>query len=87
MAMAVMVPSNSVNRYGLTELKRFIYETGRTHAIIQCDDEHAIKAVRRVAIQDIRGLTGRLAPTGSSQVKDPSKRCIRHDSAKHEDFD
>ena len=42
-AMAVMVPSQSINRYGLTELKRFIYEKGRTQAVLQCDDENAIK--------------------------------------------
>ena len=57
-AMAVMVPSKSVNRYGLTELKRFIYETGRTQAILQCDDEHATKARWRAALKYIGGLTG-----------------------------
>ena len=65
MAMAVIVPSKPVSRYGLTELKRFIYETGRTQAILQCDHANTIKAVRRVVVQDIGGLTGRLAPTGS----------------------
>ena len=63
MAMAVVVPSKSEHRYGLSELKRIIYETDRTQAILQCDGENAIKAVRRAAIQDIGGLTGRLAPT------------------------
>ena len=67
MAMAVVVPSKSVNRYGLTEPKRFIDGTGRTQAILQCDDENAIKAVGRVAIQDAGGLAGRLATTASSQ--------------------
>ena len=62
MAMAVMVPLTSVNRYGRTELKRFIYETGRTQAILQRDDENSIKAIRRATIKDIEGLTGRLAP-------------------------
>ena len=32
LAMGAVVPSKSVNRYALTELKRFIYETGRTQA-------------------------------------------------------
>jgi hypothetical protein len=63
MAMVALGPSKSVNRYGLTELKRFNYETGRTQAILQSDDENAIKAIRRVVVQDIGGLTGRLAPT------------------------
>ena len=43
MAMAVMAPSKSVNRYGLTELTRFIYETGRTQAILQCDDVNSMR--------------------------------------------
>ena len=41
MAMAVTAPSKSVNRNGLTELKRCIYDTGRTQAIRQCDDENS----------------------------------------------
>ena len=39
LSMAVIVSSKSVNRYGLTELNRFIYEPGRTPAILQSDDE------------------------------------------------
>ena len=74
MAMTVVAPSKSVNRSGLTELKRFIYETGRTQAILQCDDADAITAVRRAASQDIGGLTGRLAPTGSSQSQGSVER-------------
>ena len=66
-AIAASVPSKSMNRYGLTTLKRFIYEPGRTHSILQCEDESLTAEVRRVAIKDIGGLTGRLAPTGSSQ--------------------
>ena len=44
MAMVVVVPSTSVHRYGLTELKRFIYETGRTQASLKCDDESSVKS-------------------------------------------
>ena len=67
MSMAIVEPSQLVNTYGLTELKRIIYATERIQATLRCDDERAIKAVRRAPIQDIEGLTGRLAPTGSSQ--------------------
>ena len=73
-ATAVVVPSKSVYRYEYTELKRCIYEPGRTQAILQCDDENAIKAVRRAASQDAGGLTGRLAPTGSSQSQGSVER-------------
>ena len=67
MATAIVAPSKSINKYGLTELKRFIYETSRTQAICQCDAENAIKTVRRAAIQDAGGLTIRLALTTALQ--------------------
>ena len=66
MAMAVLAPSKSINRNGLAELNIFIYMTRRTQAILQCDDEYAIKVFRRAALRNIGGLPGRLAPTGSS---------------------
>ena len=49
-------------------------KTESTQSIFQCDDEHAIKAVRKVAIQDIGGLAGWLAPTGSAQSKGSVER-------------
>ena len=78
MSMAIVVPSQLVNKYGLTALERFIYETERARAILRCDDERAIKAVRRAASQDIEGLTGRLAPTGLHKVKDRSEDGPKH---------
>ena len=47
LSMAVVVPSKSIkmSRYAVVELQRFIFETGRTQGIIQCDDEQAIKSV------------------------------------------
>ena len=72
--VAVVVLAKTVNRYRLTELNRFIDETRRTQAILQCDDENAIKAIRRAAIQDSGGLTGRLAPIGSSQSQGSVER-------------
>ena len=39
MSCAMVTPSKQVNRYVLTELRRFILEVGRTQAILQCDDE------------------------------------------------
>ena len=53
LAMAVAAPSKSVNRYGVKELNGFIFETGRTKAICQCDDENSMSAIRRVALQAI----------------------------------
>ena len=86
MAMAVVAPLNSVNRYGIGELKRFIDETGRTQAIIQCDEENSINAVKTAAIELIGGLTGRLAPTGSSQSQGSVRGGLRLYSIKREHF-
>ena len=47
LAMGAIVPSKRVTRYALTELKRFVLETGRTDAIIQSDDEASITAITR----------------------------------------
>lgn len=51
----------------LTEFKKFIYGTRRTQAIIQCDEGHTIKALRKAkAKQEIGGFSGRTTLTGSS---------------------
>ena len=57
-----------------SELKRFIYETGRTQAIIQTDDEASIKAVAKNLIRELGGLSFRKAPTGSSQSQGSIER-------------
>ena len=67
MAMAVVVPSKQVTPYAITELKRFIYETGRTHAILQCDRESTVMNLLQEVAKDIGGLTVRYIPTASSQ--------------------
>ena len=76
--MGAVVPSKGVNRYGLTELKRFIYETGRTQAILQCDAENSIKANVRAVLKELGGLTFRVAPVGSSQSQGSVERWHRH---------
>ena len=69
MAMTLVVPSKSIkiSRYAVVELTRFILETSRTQAIIQCDDEQTIKAIVKDVITDLGGLTVRTAPVKSSQ--------------------
>ena len=39
---AAALPSKETSPYAVTELKRFVYETGRTYGIIQSDKESAI---------------------------------------------
>ena len=65
MVMSVTLPSNSVNRYGLTELKLFIFGMGRTYAFIQSDDESSIKAWINASGKEVLGLRMRKASTGS----------------------
>ena len=75
MAMAVAVPSKQVTPYAITELKRFIYETGRTQAILQCDRESSIMNLLKEVAKDIGGLTVRYIPTSSSQSNGSFERC------------
>lgn len=66
--MAIIVPSESVNRYALAELKRFIHEARRTHAVLlHVDDESSIKASARVCAFEIGSLIMRVVSTASSQ--------------------
>ena len=74
LSMAIVIPSKKASRYAVTELKRFIYETGRTQAILQCDDESSIKALLKTVISEIGGLAMRVAPTGSSQSQGSIER-------------
>lgn len=67
MAMAIIVPSKRMNHYAFTEFKRFIYETRRTHAVLQTVDEPSIKALARACVSEIESLTMRVALAGSSQ--------------------
>ena len=66
-AMATIAHSKSVNKYGLTALKRVIYEASKTQAILQCDNATSVKAVSRATIKELGGLTMRVALTSSSE--------------------
>ena len=66
MAMPVVVPSKSVSQVGLTELKRFIIEAGRTTVYLQSDRESLVKARVDSIVKEIPGLHCRWALTGSS---------------------
>ena len=64
MCMAVQIPSKGYKsiRYSVLELKRFIYECGRTAALIQCDEEPSIKAIVKTLLREMGGLSMRTAP-------------------------
>ena len=52
-----------MSSYATTEAKLYIYEVGRTNAILQTDDETSIKAAAKELARHISGLTVRTAPT------------------------
>lgn len=67
MAMRILVPSKSVNRYAWTALKGFIHETARTHAVREMDGEYSIKALAKACASEIGSRTMRVAPMASPQ--------------------
>ena len=67
-AMAVVLPAKgSVEKYAVAELRRFVFEIGRTFGIIQYDKENALKVIAKDLCKTIGGLSMRAAPTGHSQ--------------------
>ena len=67
LATAIIVPQKGMNHYAVTEAKRFLYEVGRTNAILQTDDESSIKAIAKELARQVSGLTVRTAHTGSKE--------------------
>ena len=67
-AMAIVLPAKgSVEKYAVAELRRFVFEIGRTFGIIQYDKENALKVIAKDLCKTIGGLSMRAAPTGHSQ--------------------
>ena len=66
--MAIVLPAKgSVEKYAVAELRRFVFEIGRTFGIIQYDKENALKVIAKDLCKTIGGLSMRAAPTGHSQ--------------------
>ena len=62
-----MVESKEFTNYAKTEVKKFIYEVGRSHGFIQCDKEKSITAIAKAVIREIGGLQLRRSPLHSSE--------------------
>ena len=62
MSLATIVTSKGYNAHAIAELRRFVYEMGRTSGILQSDQELAIRVVLRSVIMDIGGLSMRSSP-------------------------
>ena len=67
LGMSVVVPSKGSDDYAVAELKKFIYECGRTFGILQYDQETSLKALCVRVCAELGGLSVRAAPKGHSQ--------------------
>ena len=65
MALAAVVPKKGPTDYACNELKRFLFEIGRTHAVLQADQEPAIQALARRVSAEV-GIPLRKNPAYSS---------------------
>ena len=62
LATAVVVPNKGRHTYSVAELKKFIYETGRTYGILQYDKRPALKALVTDVAKELRGMSIRATP-------------------------
>ena len=66
--MAIVLPAKcSIEKYAVAELRRFVFEIGRTSGIVQYDKENSLKVIAKDLCKTIGGLSMRAAPTGHSQ--------------------
>ena len=74
LATAIIVPQKAINSYATTETKRFLYDVGRTNAILQTYAEALIQAASKELDRHINDLSMRIAHTGSSNNQGPVGR-------------
>ena len=67
LVMCTVVPSKEVSNYHVTSVRNFLLEAGRTGAILQGDNEQAIRSLITKVCADMPGLTKRFAPNYSSK--------------------
>ena len=68
LGLAVVVPSKGENEYAKAELKKFIYECGRTFGVLQYDQESPLKAIAKTVCAELGGLSVRAAPKAHPQA-------------------
>ena len=68
LGLAVVVPSKGENEYAKAELKKFIYECGRTFGVLQYDQELPLKAIAKTVCAELGGLSARAAPKAHPQA-------------------
>ena len=68
LGLVVVVPSKGENKYAKAELKKFIYECGRTFGVLQYDQELPLKAIAKTVCAELGGLSVRAAPNVHPQA-------------------
>ena len=68
LATAVVVPNKGRHQYSVAELKKFIYQTGRTYGILQYDKEPALKALVTDVSKELGGMSIRATPKDWKQA-------------------
>ena len=69
LGMSCVVPRKGRSRYAKAELKRFIFEVGRTYGLLQHDPEASLKALVEQVLEDLGGMTSRQTPVGWKQAQ------------------
>ena len=65
---AVVTPSKGRDQHCITELKRFVFEIGRTYGIIQYDPESSLKALVSETLTELGGMSMRATPRNWKQA-------------------
>ena len=70
LATAVLVPHKGRHKYSVAELKKFIYETGRTYGILQYEKRPALKALATDVAKELKGMSIRATPKNWKQTRE-----------------
>ena len=70
LGMTIVIPSKGNDDYAAAELKKFIYECGRTFGILQYDQESSLKALCTRVCAELGGLSIRAVPKAILRRKD-----------------
>ena len=65
---AVVTPSKGRDQYCIAELKRFVFEIGRTYGIIQYDPEPSLRALVSETLTELGGMSMRATPRDWKQA-------------------
>ena len=68
MGLSVVVPHKGKGLYPKAEIKKFLYETGRTFGILQYDPEPSLKTLIQSVVQEVGGMSTRATPVNWKQA-------------------